>query len=190
MCPGGEQEPRYSCGSCECPCLGFQTANRFGPSFLLIVSVYCPWHSLAPSYRFHRIRNVPKRLPEFHCALSSSSYRLSPGVPSASKTRLNETHQLNSWAGATSRFFWAATGSQKWGRSSPTRALPASKLIGSQRATFTLLITSVHPQGERNGERGRDLCLSRTVHFPFPEDRTVVDHLSPGRCQRKRFVLA
>src|SRR5713101_3077556 len=42
MCPGGQREPRYSCDSCECPCLGFQTANRFGPSFLLIVSLYCP----------------------------------------------------------------------------------------------------------------------------------------------------
>ncbi len=70
----------------------------------------------------------------------------------------------------------------KWGRSSPTRVLPASKLIVAQRATFTLPITSVHPQGERNGERGGDLCLSRTVHLPFPEDRTDADDFSPGRC--------
>src|SRR4029077_4756465 len=104
------------------------------------------------------------------------------------KTRSNKTHHLNCWAGATPRFFWAATGSQKWGRSSPTQVLPASKLIVAQRATFTLTTTSVHPEGERNGERGGDLCLSHTVHRSSPQNQTETYDFVPGRSQRNRFA--
>src|SRR5689334_10076563 len=67
--------------------------------------------------------------------------------------------------------------------------LPVSKSNVAPCATFTLPITSVHPKGERNGERHGDYCLSLTVHLPPPKDRPDAGNLSPGRCQRKRFAL-
>src|ERR1700726_3124625 len=68
--------------------------------------------------------------------------------------------------------------------------LPASKLIVAPRATSTFLITSIHPQGERNGERDGDHCLSRTVHRFPSQNRVATDEFSPGRCQTKRFAPA
>src|ERR1700691_4000004 len=41
---------------------------------------------------------------------------------------------------------------------------PCPNLTAAPCATCTLPLTSVHPDGERNGERGGDLCLSCTVH--------------------------
>src|SRR6202161_1313674 len=40
---------------------------------------------------------------------------------------------------------------------------PCPKLIGAPCASSTLPLTSVHPFGERNGERSGDLWLSSTV---------------------------
>src|ERR1700688_5309318 len=41
---------------------------------------------------------------------------------------------------------------------------PCPKLTAAPCATSTLPLTSVHHPGERNGERGGDLCLSCAVH--------------------------
>src|SRR5713101_8535456 len=68
--------------------------------------------------------------------------------------------------------------------------LPVSKTNVAPCASFTLPITSVHPKGERNGERDGDLGLSRTVHLPSLEDRTDAHGLSPGRCQKRWFAPA
>src|SRR6185437_13374811 len=46
----------------------------------------------------------------------------------AGKTRCRGNAHSVPWAGATPMILWAAGGSQKWGRSSPTRVLPTSTI--------------------------------------------------------------
>src|SRR6266478_1308272 len=64
---------------------------------------------------------------------------------------------------------------------------PRPKLTAAPCATSTLRLTSVHPLGERNGERGGDLCLLCTVHRPHCSRQRETNGLSPDRYRRTQF---
>src|SRR5580704_2292128 len=64
---------------------------------------------------------------------------------------------------------------------------PRPKLTAAPCATSTLPLTSVHPLGERNGERGGDLCLSRTVHRHYGPQKLETNAFSPDRYRRTPF---
>jgi hypothetical protein len=55
-------------------------------------------------------------------------------------------------AGATPRFFWAAKGSQKWGRSSPTRCLARVQIAHSVVGNFFSFGHLLDREGEREGD--------------------------------------
>src|SRR6202167_695588 len=61
------------------------------------------------------------------------------------------------------------------------------KLTVAPCASSTLPLTSVHPDGERNGERGGDLCLSCTVHRHYGLQKPETNGFSPGRYRRTQF---
>src|SRR4029077_3026326 len=64
---------------------------------------------------------------------------------------------------------------------------PRPKSTAAPCATSTLPLTSVHHSGERNDERGRDLCLSCTVHHHCVLQKQESDGLSQDRYRRTRF---
>src|ERR1700688_4081426 len=64
---------------------------------------------------------------------------------------------------------------------------PRPKLNYAPCATSTLPLTSVHPEGERNGERGGDLCLSCTVHRHYGPQKLETNAFSPDRYRRTPF---
>src|SRR5208282_6084237 len=64
---------------------------------------------------------------------------------------------------------------------------PRPKLTAAPCATSMLPLTSVHPLGERNGERGGDLCLSCTVHRHYGLQKPETNGFSPGRYRRTQF---
>ena len=64
---------------------------------------------------------------------------------------------------------------------------PRPKLTAAPCATSTLPLTSVHHPGERNGERGGDLCLSCTVHRHCGLQKPETNGLSPDRYRRTQF---
>src|ERR1700688_3797925 len=64
---------------------------------------------------------------------------------------------------------------------------PRPKLIAAPCATSTLPLTSVHPPGERNGEREGDLCLSCTVHRLYCPQQRETSGLSLDRYRRTQF---
>src|SRR5580704_16565478 len=64
---------------------------------------------------------------------------------------------------------------------------PRPKLIAAPCASSTLPLTSVHHWGERNGERGGDLCLSCTVHRHCGLQKLETNGLSPERYRRTQF---
>src|SRR6202035_1465246 len=64
---------------------------------------------------------------------------------------------------------------------------PRPKVTAAPCASSTLPLTSVHPDGERNGERGGDLCLSCTVHRHCGLQKPETNGFSPGRYRRTQF---
>src|SRR6202167_4095610 len=64
---------------------------------------------------------------------------------------------------------------------------PCPKLTAAPCASSTLPLTSVHHRGERNGERGGDLCLSCTVHRHCGLQKPETNGFSPGRYRSTQF---
>src|SRR4029077_8833556 len=64
---------------------------------------------------------------------------------------------------------------------------PRPQLTAAPCATSTLPLTSVHHSGERNDERGGDLCLSCTVHHRCGLRKQESNGLSQDRYRRTRF---
>src|SRR5579862_198366 len=64
---------------------------------------------------------------------------------------------------------------------------PRPKLTAAPCATSTLPLTSVHHSGERNDERGGDLCLSCTVHRHCGLQKQASNGLAQDRYRRTRF---
>src|SRR5208282_3167014 len=64
---------------------------------------------------------------------------------------------------------------------------PRPKLTVAPCASSTLPLTSVHHRGERNGERGGDLCLSCAVHRHCGLQKPETNGFSPGRYRKTQF---
>ena len=79
--------------------------------------------------------------------------------------------------------FWAARSPKSGVVPAQSGVLPAPKLFVARNATLMLLNTSVHPQGERNGERRGEPRLSWGVHLGF---RSVRDRNGGRRRKRSR----
>ena len=77
-----------------------------------------------------------------------------------------------SWAGATPRITLGTESCTIWGSLQPNSVFcPRPNSDSAPCVTSTLPLTSVHHPGKRNGERGGDLCHSRTVHRPCSPQR-------------------